>query len=804
MPSPSVPPSDYRPFDTIPNEVLLAIVSPSLLTRLTLRSLTWVSKRFNEVATIALYSCIDIAKWDFKSAQRLIKEFVARPHLYALVLDLGVGFIDPGMMAQRVAEGLIAGMGTTPEGLWLGEEGHVRAMRAFVAADTAGLSPLLAMLDGGNVRELTLNGLWEDLPPGSNLSSVRRLTVVDASLDHRPLAPERVRRVTEVLRSAPALRYLAIDINTLHYALADKNLLLPTLQHLCLRNELKPALAKATWSPSSPLLRLLTNSSFTTIDFCPRGFREAQSFMRLLPSHITSFRIHTGTNHTIVDKLAAFAAARMDPDHVEWLAERLVVHVHWTINVAAFTPQSTQRSDRIFFHREEDGTVGERMTGKNLDTLKGELYKTPSSAFKARMMVLFALNLCHILASFAYFWVMMLQYKKRGIKWWIVRLARRPQGRYITLNLHFFVPVLGVISGGIMFGYCYAQYQVYHFQRWLFACGPWRYWVWIPFVLHGLVVSFAFFQTYVSVATARGDWKVPSPIVANVTFVATVLLLFTAMLTSAALCTIKWWDTWRIVKTLVDMLRAGAESWNGSITIDGATAISDLYANYQQSRATVRRYNRATMAFLIIGACIIVILNLAAASLVGILRSQIKDETLAQLGAPAWSLALDVDEEPKSAPNSPKLSKTPRLPFTGATTGLSSARKAQVMDMVRLERELLAIIFFIIPLYIFFIAVELWSANLMSSPHSWSDLEAALFLVPWAYFSAYTASKVFLVIQGLRGLGDLTCPPPQNDALPPLSDVKVTKPPFAILSWSATTSDVVRAEGQAGEIEAEV
>ncbi|KAI5476579.1 hypothetical protein MNV49_007526 [Pseudohyphozyma bogoriensis] len=92
----------YRPFDIIPNEVLLRILSSSL-PRSTLLSLTRVSARFREAATIALYDSISV-NWEYKPAAKLAKEFEARPQLYALVHTISVEFTNPAWLDDRVRD----------------------------------------------------------------------------------------------------------------------------------------------------------------------------------------------------------------------------------------------------------------------------------------------------------------------------------------------------------------------------------------------------------------------------------------------------------------------------------------------------------------------------------------------------------------------------------------------------------------------------------------------------------------------------------------------------------------------------
>ncbi|KAI5476574.1 hypothetical protein MNV49_007521 [Pseudohyphozyma bogoriensis] len=85
---------DYRPFNTIPNELLRRIVTSSL-PRATLLSLSRVSKLFNDVATIAVYETLDITVWEYAAAHRLMAEFAARPQLCHLVRTVGVRFTNP-------------------------------------------------------------------------------------------------------------------------------------------------------------------------------------------------------------------------------------------------------------------------------------------------------------------------------------------------------------------------------------------------------------------------------------------------------------------------------------------------------------------------------------------------------------------------------------------------------------------------------------------------------------------------------------------------------------------------------------
>ncbi|KAI5476580.1 hypothetical protein MNV49_007527 [Pseudohyphozyma bogoriensis] len=92
--------SPYWPFDTIPNEVLLRIVSSSL-PRSTLLSLTRVSARFREAATIALYEYIDI-EWSYSLAAQLAETFDARPQLYSMVRTVAVQFSDPKSLEHIV------------------------------------------------------------------------------------------------------------------------------------------------------------------------------------------------------------------------------------------------------------------------------------------------------------------------------------------------------------------------------------------------------------------------------------------------------------------------------------------------------------------------------------------------------------------------------------------------------------------------------------------------------------------------------------------------------------------------------
>ncbi|GAA5908705.1 hypothetical protein JCM6882_008179 [Rhodosporidiobolus microsporus] len=241
-----------------------------------------------------------------------------------------------------------------------------------------------------------------------------------------------------------------------------------------------------------------------------------------------------------------------------------------------------------------------------------QMYPHFAGGFTARVAVLLALLACVLLISLLYLVVTIRDTRQKGRAVWLVRLVRRPAGRYIVANQYLWYPLLSMILSAIWIAftaYCYAMFgPTQGNPRGLYF---WLTLGWVPFFA---LLSITTFSTTSSANLASRGSK---PDTHRLPPWATGLLFFilVPVLLGVVIGTGVWTGSlWERFATrweeVYDYLGEQAAVYNGTVDAAAAQRASDLLMARCMAVPPFKNAHFTTSLIYIVAAGVLIILNL--------------------------------------------------------------------------------------------------------------------------------------------------------------------------------------------------
>ncbi|GAA5888404.1 hypothetical protein JCM6882_008609 [Rhodosporidiobolus microsporus] len=260
-------------------------------------------------------------------------------------------------------------------------------------------------------------------------------------------------------------------------------------------------------------------------------------------------------------------------------------------------------------------------------TIRGILNPTASDGFKARLLVLFALMGYAIVLSFAYLTVMAIDYRRRKKRFWLWRLVTRPNGRYIVGNQHAIFAICTIISSCILIGFTNNTRRVVLLLKYQQRAFFWRTLVWIPMILHAWLSSWANLQAAILSGQKATNQHLLSPRVANIIYIAGIILLLLPILVLDIYSGFSWRRTWEKAILLRNILISRAIT-DPDMPVEEAAAIAQPPLDVLNGELQFfGKTQRAVSGLYILAMVIIVAVNIGGLGLLFTLRKQIKFNT---------------------------------------------------------------------------------------------------------------------------------------------------------------------------------
>ncbi|KAG0659123.1 hypothetical protein C6P46_005294 [Rhodotorula mucilaginosa] len=416
-------------------------------------------------------------------------------------------------------------------------------------------------------------------------------------------------------------------------------------------------------------------------------------------------------------------------------------------------------------------------------------YQTPARGFRARLIVLWVLGAYGVLASLAYFIVLVVEHRRRKKSIWLWKLVRRTNGRYLVGNF---------ISCAVSIGYFASFYQVFIDGTHQHEAFYWRTLIWIVYVVHLWTTSSSNLQAGILSSQSAARKNILSPLFMNTLYLSVLLGMLFSCVALDIVCGWAWSQCWTATMRLLARLGTLALV-RPDDTPEQALAIVDGLIHRVNSRLglviTTLRVINALYAFAF---TMVIVVNLGGLTLLFTLQRQIKfnmhrladnhppsapvsrptlpipssDDTTASSTDPVlcpFSASARVDE--KGAGSSPAkqvvfvrsveqrlegpvtgpLDVAQPLPSKGMSVGelrhaaedeaaASAAQRQQALQLLALKKvqwDVLVLLGAIVVIALFCSAIGLWLAISPTSVYArWATTEVAYFLVPWIHDGA--------------------------------------------------------------------
>ncbi|GAA6008216.1 hypothetical protein JCM10207_000042 [Rhodosporidiobolus poonsookiae] len=297
----------------------------------------------------------------------------------------------------------------------------------------------------------------------------------------------------------------------------------------------------------------------------------------------------------------------------------------------------------------ETASSGDNPFTEYLDRLDSNLYPAvpAGNGFSRRAYGLVGVCAYGCIVSAAYCLVLVCQRRRRSK----LCVARKTDG-YLTLNLHFWVPVGGILGCASMLAYTVLQYLLFtrpHSTFFLYSINTFRTFSWIPLVLHGYTVTASASQACLVVgrrASLAGEaeksagplerrgsvaerMRMPGPRVANAAFWAGLACISLALLLPDILFSISWHGVYLKISALEKYLQNASSAWTADqpqrTTMQALLEVSQLYQALLDERAKNCSFQSAVVYSLIIVPLFLAFITFLSSLLLHLLlRAQIR------------------------------------------------------------------------------------------------------------------------------------------------------------------------------------
>ncbi|GAA5825101.1 hypothetical protein JCM11251_006099 [Rhodosporidiobolus azoricus] len=241
-----------------------------------------------------------------------------------------------------------------------------------------------------------------------------------------------------------------------------------------------------------------------------------------------------------------------------------------------------------------------------------QMYPRFAGGFTARVAVLLALLACVFLISLLYLFVTIRDTRQKGRKVWLVRLVRRPAGRYVVANQYLFYPLLSIILSAVWIAYTAYCYDMF---------GPTQgnprrlvYFLtlgWLPFFA---LLSITTFSTTSSANLAsRGrnpDTHRLPPWATAILFFILVPVLIGIVLGTGIWTGTRWHRFASRWQEAYDYLGAEAKRFNGTVDPVAAQTASGLLMARCRAIPPFNHAQFATSMIYVVAAAVLIVLNL--------------------------------------------------------------------------------------------------------------------------------------------------------------------------------------------------
>ncbi|GAA5916204.1 hypothetical protein JCM5296_003813 [Sporobolomyces johnsonii] len=258
-----------------------------------------------------------------------------------------------------------------------------------------------------------------------------------------------------------------------------------------------------------------------------------------------------------------------------------------------------------------------------------QLNPTDPAGFKARLIVLFIILACLLVASAANIGVHLWTYKVKRKRVWLFRLVGRDSGKHILSNHFMLCGLSGLGLFVIVFGGVFTLYRTFfggeparmaQLTKWTVTIWPFAY-------AAGWLLSWATFQSFLHVEGGRHRSRMTIPAWAeNTLYIVGGIGAVGALAALAGIGTHASHVQWSSFFTLEKYLEEGAASWDGksSIGAEEGQMLLNLFSVYE---AAVSDFYH-TSSDLCIGAAVLpfflLVINCLMASFVVTIRRQIR------------------------------------------------------------------------------------------------------------------------------------------------------------------------------------
>ncbi|GAA5924844.1 hypothetical protein JCM1841_006949 [Sporobolomyces salmonicolor] len=276
----------------------------------------------------------------------------------------------------------------------------------------------------------------------------------------------------------------------------------------------------------------------------------------------------------------------------------------------------------------------------SLLTSSAMLTPTNPSGFKARLIVLFVILACLLIASVANIGVHLWTYKVKRKRVWLFRLVGRDSGKHILSNHFMLCGLSGLGLFAIVFGGVHCLYRTFfggdpasmaQLTKWSVTIWPFAY-------AAGWMLTWATFQSFLHVEGGRHRSRMAIPAWAeNALYIGGGLGAVGALAALAGIGAHAAHVQWSSFFTLEKYLKDGAAGWDGksSIGVREGQMLVNLFSVYE---AAVSDFYH-TSSNLCIGAAVLpfflLVINCLMASFVVTIRRQIRyqiDQLPTQIG----------------------------------------------------------------------------------------------------------------------------------------------------------------------------
>lgn len=186
--------------------------------------------------------------------------------------------------------------------------------------------------------------------------------------------------------------------------------------------------------------------------------------------------------------------------------------------------------------------------------IKSIFYGTPARGFTARLIVLWVLAAYGVLASLAYFIVLVIEHRRRKKSIWFWKLVRRTNGRYIVGNQHFLFSVFSFISCAVSIGYFASFHQVYIDGTHQDEAFYWRTLIWVVYGVHLWTASSSNLQAGILSSQTAARKNLLSPLFMNILFLSVLFGMLLSCVALDVVCGHAWSQCWTATMQLLARL----------------------------------------------------------------------------------------------------------------------------------------------------------------------------------------------------------------------------------------------------------